>query len=1126
MDFDKQHALKVLSFWQQTEFFNTLNLKNLLPGADKGVLHFTKDDLLKDPACLPWFTRNRIRMAGDKYLPHHQFSYTLYIGIFNRSEFFEQSVHLFNNEQSTDELQQEDWQNRRQDEGITCCAKLKLNAKAELQTDSLEMSTAPWALGKLLTGKIDQLNKDDFDDDVKKFSDRLQQINALASNIKNEAGMSRAFTSFELFEILNYLIEWTGFESTQTRFTLIVQLNREHKEQSAPSVLTLPELAIHAFEQLPQLVEKANVVIKDNEKEDNNEIVTAESSLPNTLPHETPTVASQDILPTKSKKLEDEANDVPILNSFFVDDITLAFNAVKNNKLIANSPLSQFLSANVSHYADLFTPEGEQLIAKKLLIKNTPLGRWPDSELHTMSLMQQFSINTLEQHIGDGGLYSVNGPPGTGKTTMLRDVIAANMVKRAKVIASFTAATDAFLPDKKILIGDKVVKIKPIIEQLCGYEMVVVSSNNTAVENVTKELPQTKALGAKFVELSYFKTTAQKVAANIIETEKPKTKTMHALAEEDDCWGFIAAALGNSGNRKKFNSKVFFDKAASMTCDKVSAGYQTLVEAIKTITEALGEGGDVEVAFTQAQNNFKQAETEVKQALHDIERLECLAQLQKSLAKLHIEVLSKEVNYKKSVKFLLALKHKCLPWWHYRIFKSCQQRAEINAYSNLVARKHSDFTAKESEYKLFSAKVAQEINDCLVISETHSDVVFYSEASEIDNPSIQRKAFGHSSQLNLVRSALSASAFELHQAWLLASYKNGFAVTINRLSSVVKNEIISSEEARLMWQCFFMVCPVVSSAFASVADQFSKLGQGDIGWLFIDESGQATPPQAVGALYRAKRAIVVGDPLQIEPVCTTPPKIIENLGRRLLQDEWDVWSPSITSVQELADRVNPYGTKKIAVDKWLGSPLRVHRRCSDPMFSIANKIAYNNKMLHGSDNIEEVDNFVWGPSAWFDVKGVEQSKHYVPEQAEYVLEMLYQYVSEHAMLPDCYIISPFSRVKIGLIKSLKGNFTHNNISSTTFDDWITGRVGTVHTFQGKEEKLVILVLGATDSAGAANWAASKPNLLNVALTRAKKRVYLVGCYDMWSSLPYFCDAFSALDKRLLAANSVYEEEAF
>jgi superfamily I DNA and/or RNA helicase len=218
-------------------------------------------------------------------------------------------------------------------------------------------------------------------------------------------------------------------------------------------------------------------------------------------------------------------------------------------------------------------------------------------------------------------------------------------------------------------------------------------------------------------------------------------------------------------------------------------------------------------------------------------------------------------------------------------------------------------------------------------------------------------------------------------------------------------------------------------------------------------------------------------------------------------------------VQELADRVNPYGTELISVGKWLGSPLRVHRRCSDPMFSISNEIAYNNKMLHGYDDIAETSPFVWGPSQWFDVQGDEEGKHYVPEQAEHVLNMLYDYIGEHDALPDCYIISPFSKVKLGVIEFLTENFHHPSIIQADFIEWLKGRVGTVHTFQGKEEKLVIFVLGASQNTGASNWAASKPNLLNVAVTRAKTRVYLIGCYQTWSGLDNFSVAMSYLINR-------------
>ena len=58
------------------------------------------------------------------------------------------------------------------------------------------------------------------------------------------------------------------------------------------------------------------------------------------------------------------------------------------------------------------------------------------------------------------------------------------------------------------------------------------------------------------------------------------------------------------------------------------------------------------------------------------------------------------------------------------------------------------------------------------------------------------------------------------------------------------------------------------------------------------------------------------------------------------------------SVQLFADCINEFNGK--IGENQVGCPLVVHRRCIEPMFSISNRISYNNRMFNMTSDKEEM----------------------------------------------------------------------------------------------------------------------------------------------------------------------------
>jgi superfamily I DNA and/or RNA helicase len=312
-----------------------------------------------------------------------------------------------------------------------------------------------------------------------------------------------------------------------------------------------------------------------------------------------------------------------------------------------------------------------------------------------------------------------------------------------------------------------------------------------------------------------------------------------------------------------------------------------------------------------------------------------------------------------------------------------------------------------------------------------------------------------------------------------------------------------------LWATFFLAVPVVSSTFASISRCFRDLGEGQIGLLLVDEAGQAVPSHALGAIWRSKRALIVGDPLQVEPFISMDSK----LDRGMLTYHGAPQEHLLTdcSVQLLADRANRWGAHIVQYDGselWVGAPLRVHRRCAEPMFSLSNAMAYNEKMVSGvSRDVEKsatTKRALLGPSRWLDFSAGIFEEHYSVTEGAAAVDIVIAYakngwVAKSDRLPDVFLISPFKTVaqKLTGVLSDRAHAWAGGVDQHVVSAWLKERVGTVHTFQGKECDTVVFVLGGK-TPGARSWAGDQPNIINVAVTRAKRRLYVIGDRQAWS----------------------------
>ncbi|MBQ9457199.1 MAG: hypothetical protein IJU64_01665 [Bacilli bacterium] len=257
---------------------------------------------------------------------------------------------------------------------------------------------------------------------------------------------------------------------------------------------------------------------------------------------------------------------------------------------------------------------------------------------------------------------------------------------------------------------------------------------------------------------------------------------------------------------------------------------------------------------------------------------------------------------------------------------------------------------------------------------------------------------------------------------------------------------------------FLSVFPIVLCTNLSCYKLGSAKPQFDL--VIMDEAGQCNTASSLIPIVRGNDLLLVGDTNQLQPVTVLEEPVNESLMRRnSVGEEYDYIHNSILSTMLRKDN----NSKNIL--------LRYHYRCGRRIASFVNQRFYDHqlKLLNSEEGslvyLQTKNRPVPGKRNASLEEAMEVAK-LIKENHYKNVGIITSFVNQCNLINDCLL-------KLGVTDT---------------------KAGTVHTLQGSEKDVIIMSAGLSVRTGkkTMDWIKNNHELINVAVTRAKKKLVFVG----------------------------------